>query len=117
MKRKILFIILAAILCCFTTAIGQDIMPESPLTFTVNGVSFNMIRVRAGTFTMGSADDDVEAWDDEKPAHQVTISYDYFIAETILTQALWTAVMGTTAQEEEKGTGGMTGLGDRKSVV
>lgn len=111
MKRKILFIILAAILCCFTTAIGQDIMPESPLTFTVNGVSFNMIRVRAGTFTMGAADDDVEAWDDEKPAHQVTISYDYFIAETILTQALWTAVMGTTAQEEEKGTGGMTGLG------
>ena len=111
MKRKILFIILAAILCCFTTAIGQDIMPESPLTFTVNGVSFNMIRVRAGTFTMGAADDDVEAWDDEKPAHQVIISYDYFIAETILTQALWTAVMGTTTQEEEMGTGGVTGLG------
>ena len=70
-----------------------------------------MVRVRAGTFTMGAADDDSEAYDDEKPAHQVTISHDYFIAETLLTQALWTAVMGTTTQEEEVGTGGVTGLG------
>ena len=111
MERKILFIILAVILFCFTPAVGQDVTRESPLTFTVNGVSFNMVRVRAGTFTMGAADDDPEAYDDEKPAHQVTISYDYFIAETLLTQALWTAVMGTTTQEEEMGTGGVTGLG------
>ena len=101
MERKILFIILAVILFCFTPAVGQDVIRESPLTFTVNGVSFNMVRVRAGTFTMGAADDDSEAYDDEKPAHQVTISHDYFIAETLLTQALWTAVMGTTTQEEE----------------
>lgn len=34
-----------------------------------------------------------DAWDDEKPAHQVTLS-DYYIGETQVTQALWKSVMG-----------------------
>ena len=50
-------------------------------TITVNGVSFNMIRVDGGTFTI------------EKPTHQVTLST-FSIGETEVTQALWEAVMG-----------------------
>lgn len=61
--------------------------------FTVNGVSFKMVAVEGGTFTMGATDDDTEAWDNEKPAHQVTLS-SYAIGETEVTQALWLAVMG-----------------------
>ena len=98
--------------CDSIVELHLEVLPDPTLTFTVNGVSFNMMRVRAGTFTMGSTDDDPEAQADEKPAHEVTLTRDYFIAETMLTQELWTAVMGTTIQEEEqKGDGGTIGFG------
>lgn len=60
--------------------------------FNVNGVEFTMVYVEGGTFMMGS--DDADAEDDEKPVHQVTLS-DYYIGQTEVTQALWTAVMGS----------------------
>lgn len=63
-------------------------------TFTVNGISFNMIYVKGGTFIMGATPEQGrEAEDNEKPAHQVTLS-DYYIGETEVTQELWQAVMG-----------------------
>ena len=63
-------------------------------TFSVNGVSFTMIRVDGGTFTMGAtAEQGSDAESDEKPAHEVTLST-YMIGETEVTQALWQAVMG-----------------------
>ena len=60
---------------------------------TVNGVIFNMIKVDGGTFTMGATSEQKNPDDDEKPTHQVTLS-SYYIGETEVTQALWTAVMG-----------------------
>ena len=66
-------------------------------TFTVNGVSFNMVRVEGGTFQMGSNDSD--AGSNEQPVHQVTLSA-YSIGETEVTQALWEAVMGTTVRQQ-----------------
>ena len=64
-------------------------------TFKVNGVSFDMIMVEGGTFTMGATSEQgSDAYDWEKPAHQVTLS-DYYIGETEVTQALWQAVMGS----------------------
>ena len=66
--------------------------------FTVNGVSFNMIPVEGGTFTMGATPEQQDPEDDEKPTHQVTLS-SYYIGETEVTQALWTAVMGDNPSE------------------
>ena len=64
-------------------------------TFTVNGVQFTMVAVGGGTFTMGATSEQGrDAWDDEKPAHKVTLS-DYYIGQTEVTQALWKAVMGS----------------------
>ena len=63
-------------------------------TITVNGVSFNMIKVEAGTFTMGATSEQTGAGSYEFPAHQVTITKDYYMGETEVTQALWYAVMG-----------------------
>ena len=61
--------------------------------FTVNGVSFKMIYIQGGTFTMGANIESVdEAWDSQKPTHQVTLS-NYMMAEIELTQLLWQAVM------------------------
>ena len=93
--------------CDSIVTLHLEVLPDPPITFTVNGVSFKMMRVRAGTFMMGATPEQgTDALPDEKPAHQVTLTRDYFIGETMLTQELWTAVMGTTIQEEEtKGTG------------
>ena len=69
-------------------------LTASGLQFTVNDVSFKMIKVEGGTFTMGAhANQEAKADSNEKPAHSVTLS-SYYIAETVVTQALWLAVMG-----------------------
>ena len=68
-------------------------MEENKL-FGVNGVTFTMIAVQGGTYTMGAADNDPEAYECEKPAHKETVS-DFMIGETPVTQDLWQAVMGS----------------------
>ena len=68
-----------------------------PGMFTVNGVSFQMVAIEGGTFTMGVDSVAVEqglANADELPAHEVTLS-PYSIGQTEVTQELWQAVMGT----------------------
>ena len=63
-------------------------------TITVNGVSFNMVRVDGGTFTMGAtSEQDSDADSDEKPIHRVALST-FSLGETEVTQELWQAVMG-----------------------
>ncbi len=76
--------------------------PTSPgsggqnLTFTVNGVTFEMIKVEAGSFIMGCTNEQGGDCDsDESPYHRVTISQDYYIGKFEVTQELWEAVMGT----------------------
>ncbi|MDO9633977.1 MAG: SUMF1/EgtB/PvdO family nonheme iron enzyme [Paludibacter sp.] len=71
----------------FTLAFGL-----ASFTETVKGVSFEMIAIKGGTFQMGSNDGE----SDEKPLHQVTVS-DFMMGKTEVTQALWQAVMGTSA--------------------
>ena len=79
---------------------GEELDPkedpdENTLTFTVNGVTFTMVAVEGGTFTMGGTPeqgDDALDW--EYPLHQVTLS-NYAIGQTEVTQALWEAVTGT----------------------
>ena len=64
-------------------------------TFTVKGVSFTMVYVEGGTFSMGATSEqgtNVSAA--ERPVHTVYLS-DYYIGQTEVTQELWEAVMGT----------------------
>ena len=80
----------------FTLAHLVCVAQENPdiETFTVNGVSFNMVKVHGGTYTMGATEEQQkEALDNEFPAHQQTVG-DYLIGETEVTQELWEAVMG-----------------------
>lgn len=68
---------------------------EPSQTFTVNGVDFVMVSVEGGTFSMGAtAERGSDASSRERPVHQVTLS-SFFIGQTEVTQALWTAVMGS----------------------
>ena len=59
-----------------------------------NDISIDMVRVEAGTFTMGATAEMKHPDDDEKPVHQVTLTNDYYIGKYEVTQALWQTVMG-----------------------
>ena len=55
-------------------------------TFTVNGVSFKMVPVEGGTFTMGATPEQGASTSDyDYPPHQVTLS-SFFIGQTEVTQ-------------------------------
>ena len=74
--------------------LGNLDFPPEEEEFNVGGVSFVMIPVEGGTFTMGATDEQgTDANDRERPVHQVTLST-YYIAQTEVTQELWIAVMG-----------------------
>lgn len=57
-----------------------------------------MVFVEGGTFWMGSEADDENAYDDEKPAHHVTLN-NFYIGKYEVTQAEWRHVMGSNPSE------------------
>ena len=68
-------------------------------TITINNVSFDMVYVEGGTFTMGATAEQKDCAEyNESPAHQVTLS-DYYIGETMVTKKLWKAVVGSYVKE------------------
>ena len=70
-------------------------IPQSTIeTIVVNGVKFNMVKIKGGTFRMGATSEQSNYDNDEKPVHSVTLS-DYYMGETEVTQELWEAVMGS----------------------
>ena len=94
---------------------------KKTFTETVNGVSFKMIYVEGGTFTMGASPEQHkylqknwyskkgkgdliynmyggEIFDDEYPAHKVSLD-SYFIGETEVSQELWDAVMDVKSSQ------------------
>ncbi|MGM9799925.1 MAG: SUMF1/EgtB/PvdO family nonheme iron enzyme [Muribaculaceae bacterium] len=67
---------------------------EKEIQITVKGVTFEMVYVPGGTFTMGATaeqGDEADFW--EKPAHSVPLS-GYYIGKYEVTQAQWRAIMG-----------------------
>ena len=81
--------------------VGQQPVAQTPVTNSENisipvkdGISIDMVRVEAGTFTMGATPEMKDPFLWEKPAHQVTLTNDYYIGKYEVTQALWKAVMG-----------------------
>ncbi len=72
-----------------------DLSEDTKQSITVNGVTFDMVYVQGGTFTMGcSGEQGSDCESDESPSHPVTLS-DYYIGKFEVTQALWRAVMGS----------------------
>ena len=73
------------------TAIRQTPNRERVLQNLIN----NMVRVEGGTFMMGATSEQgSDAYDSEKPAHQVTLS-SFSIGKYEVTQEEWEAVMGS----------------------
>lgn len=53
-----------------------------------------LVRIPAGTFQMGSPNTERGRESDEGPVHTVTITHDFYMGETEVTQAQWKALMG-----------------------
>ena len=108
MKKRYLSILLALIMVFSLVQVAmaasgdsEVVVVESDKSFIETvGVrfkeSFKMVFVEGGTFTLGWEEGTPgEAPDDTIPVPGVTVS-DYWIAETVVTTALWNAVMGGT---------------------
>ncbi len=63
-------------------------------TVTVNGVEFAFRWCPAGTFTMGSPEDEKDR-DSDETQHKVTLTKGFWMLETEVTQKQWKAVMGS----------------------
>ncbi len=89
---------------------------EEALRPMLIGVEQNMVRVAGGTFARGCTPDKYGGGcaRDESPAHQVTVGT-FHISKYEVTQALWTAVMGTTVGEQRNKSKGweLHGEGDQ----
>ena len=77
--------------------------------YTVNGVTFKMVYVEGGSFTMGCTKDqglpEVRGGDCEADEQQHSVSVgSFWMGETEVTQALWQAVMGSTVREQRQKT-------------
>jgi formylglycine-generating enzyme required for sulfatase activity len=62
--------------------------------FEVAGVEQRVRWIPPGRFLMGSPDSEAGRFEDEGPQHWVTTTRGYWLGETPVTQALWSAVMG-----------------------
>jgi formylglycine-generating enzyme required for sulfatase activity len=97
---KKVFLFFGLLFCAQVALVAQDTLP-APTSYRVNKVSFNMVRVEKGGFWMGAQHMDTAEFNydrysltDELPVHYVTMSEDYYIGQTEVTQKLWKAVMG-----------------------
>jgi formylglycine-generating enzyme len=69
-------------------------------TFKDNPFTFTMRYVEGGTFSMGSTDDDKDAFADEKPLREKVAIAPFYMGEYLVTQQLWAIVMQDTGMAE-----------------
>jgi formylglycine-generating enzyme required for sulfatase activity len=67
-------------------------------TFT-NSIGMEFVLIPAGSFIMGSFENDENAFGDEKPQHKVTISKPFYLGKYEVIQGQWEAVMGNNPSE------------------
>jgi len=74
-------------------------------------IDANMVRIPAGTFLMGSPEDELERVEEEGPQQLVTIP-DFEMARFPVTFSQWDAIMGDTYRPDDEG----RGRGDRPVI-
>lgn len=85
---------------------GRSTRPGTPSTRVVNSLGMEFVLVPAGTFNMGSPDDEPTRESDEGPRHKVIISRPTLMGRCEVTQAEYLAVMGENPSHFHAGHGG-----------
>ncbi len=92
-KHTVAIATLTALFAQAAFAAGDDIETLKAESFEIpDSAGITMIRIEAGTFTMGSPKDEVARGEDEVQ-HRVTISKPFYMAETQITQDQYLPVM------------------------
>ena len=73
---------------------SQDISPDNGMGTITNSIGMKLVLVPKGTFMMGSPESEERRRKDETQ-HQVTISKDYYLCVTEVTQGQYEKVIGT----------------------
>ena len=71
-----------------------------PLLAVDDGTPLQMVLISAGSFTMGSPEDEPERFDSEGPQHEVTVSR-FVMGRYPITQAQWRAVVALPRAKRE----------------
>jgi len=92
----------AGVLGCSAVREGTEPVPaertvcaEAPAREFVNSLGMRFVLVPAGEFLMGSPEGEPLREADEGPVHRVRITRPFYMGATEVTQAQWTAVMGS----------------------
>ncbi|MDQ1252319.1 MAG: hypothetical protein QG646_1440 [Euryarchaeota archaeon] len=68
---------------------------DSPKIFTSSSTGMEFVLIPAGKFMMGSPSEEKDRYDDEVPAHEVTIKNTFYLGKYPVTQKQWEKVMGS----------------------
>ena len=68
---------------------------DIPKTFTSPSTGMEFVLIPAGKFMMGSPSDEMDRYDSEGPAHEVTIKNPFYLGKYPVTQKQWEKVMGS----------------------
>ena len=88
------------ILILALTFVAQLAFAEEVTVTLPGGVPLVLVKVPAGTFQMGSPAGERGDVFGNETHHQVTLTQDYYLGKTEITQAQWEAVMGTPMRTE-----------------
>jgi len=97
-SRAILIPVTVICLVCLSCAFS--VIGQSPQKVT-NSIGMKLVLIPTGTFQMGSPIEEEGAGKDESQ-HQVTISKDYYLGVTEVTQGQYEKVMGTNPSHFQK---------------
>ena len=75
-------------------------LAEETVVKLLGNVPLVLVKVPAGTFLMGSPEGERGNVFDNETQHEVTLTQDYYLGKTEITQAQWEAVMGTPMRAE-----------------
>jgi formylglycine-generating enzyme required for sulfatase activity len=94
---------LVAVVALFSTSMAQTDYTEHLAGLTSSQKTLDMVYVEGGTYKRGCSVADNTCEDEEKPAHDVTLS-DFYVGKYEVTNAQWKAVVGdnTTADNKPK---------------
>lgn len=108
-NRKLFYCAAAFLSACMLTSCSSDktefeTKGDGTAVLTSKGVDYPMILVEAGTFKIGAtAEMQMVTPSEEQPSHNVTITKDYYLGKTEVTQELWEAVMGSNPSAIKEG--------------
>ncbi|MDR3320469.1 MAG: formylglycine-generating enzyme family protein [Desulfovibrio sp.] len=92
LKKKGIFFVFC--LSVFTIVSGLSSVGAAEKSYT-NSIGMEFTLIPSGSFSMGADKNFEEASDDEIPQHRVNISKQFYLGKYEVTQAQWTAVMGS----------------------